>query len=644
MRYLSEQGHSKIGFVSGPADFRSAQERLDGFREEMQRQGLPIVDSYIVEGGYTFESGIDCGLALLEQPDPPTVIFASNDEMAAGVINAAHQRGLVVPEQISVAGFDDSPIAARLWPSLTTVRQPVREMGRHAASMLLRDAEGGASDSANEVNTPSVVLRGSTSAPSRDGGALQPRKRSGGRKDEFLFPADTGVRHVAKELYENIRDLPLISPHGHTDPRWFARNEPFSDATSLFLTPDHYLLRMLHSAGIGLGELGVGRCGDTDFKSREAWRIFADKFYLFRGTPSGLWTEQVLDTVFDIQLPLSRESADEVYDRVGDALAQPEFRPRALFESFNLEFLATTESATDDLRYHKELRADDWSGKVVTTYRPDNVTDPSNNSFDESLARFGEMTGEDTSTWTGYLRAHRARREDFIAMGATATDHGHPTARTADLTDAESEALFRRVVSGDRSAQACEQFRAQMLTEMAKMSLDDGLVMQIHPGVFRNHSAGVFERYGSDVGADIPVRTDYVAALKPLLDKFGCDPALTLILFTVDESSYSRELAPLAGFYPAMKLGPAWWFHDSPAGIMRFREQTTETAGFYNTVGFNDDTRAFMSIPVRHDVARRVDCHYLARLVTEGRLDLDDAQQVAYDLAYALPKSAYRLD
>jgi glucuronate isomerase len=305
--------------------------------------------------------------------------------------------------------------------------------------------------------------------------------------------------------------------------------------------------------------------------------------------------------------------------------------------------LATTESPIDTLAQHRKIRESGWNGRVVTTYRPDAVVDPEYEQFPDALQKFGELTGQDVHSWRGYLEAHRRRRATFADMGATATDHGHPTARTADLSEAECESLFARVVAGKATPEDAELFRAQVLFEMARMSLDDGLVMQIHPGSFRNHNRWLFENYGRDKGADIPMRTEYVSALKPLLDRFGNDPRLSIILFTLDETTYSRELAPLAGHYPVLKLGPAWWFHDSPEGMLRFREQTTETAGFYNTVGFNDDTRAFLSIPARHDVARRVDCSFLARLVVEHRLDEDEARIVAEDLAYRLPKAAYRL-
>ena len=321
----------------------------------------------------------------------------------------------------------------------------------------------------------------------------------------------------------------------------------------------------------------------------------------------------------------------------------PPFRPRALFERFGIEVIATTESPLDPLEHHAAIRASGWKGRVITAYRPDAVVDPEHEQFPEALRRFGELTGEDVHSWQGYLRAHRQRRAFFASMGATSSDHGHPTCATADLPADEARLLFAKVVSGRFTAAEAELFRAQVLTEMAAMSLDDGLVMQIHPGCFRNHNRGLFERFGRDKGADIPLRTEYVHALKPLLDRFGNEPGFTLVLFTLDESTYSRELGPLAGHYPCLFLGPAWWFHDAPEGMWRFREQTLATAGFYNTIGFNDDTRAFLSIPARHDVARRIDCAVLARLVAEHRIDEDEAMDVAIDLAYHLPKRAYRL-
>lgn len=461
-----------------------------------------------------------------------------------------------------------------------------------------------------------------------------------------LLPASPDIRAIARELYRQVADLPIVSPHGHTDPRWFADNEPFPNATDLLLVPDHYLFRMLVSQGVPLDGLGVPRADGSrpGFDARESWRRFAEHYYLFLGTPSRLWLDWVFAEVFGLDTALDAESADSCFDAINEQLAQPDFLPRALFERFNIEILTTTESPLDTLAYHRQLRDGDWHGRVLTAYRPDPTVDPEFAGFRQNVVELGELAGEDTSQWRGYLAAHRKRRAYFREMGATSTDHGHPTCRTADLDAGEIARLFERVTTKDATRDEAELFRAQMLTEMALMSIDDGLVMQIHPGSCRNHSRSVLEKFGRDKGFDIPMRTDYVSALKPLLDKLGLDARLSLILFTLDESSYSRELAPLAGVYPSLKLGPAWWFHDSPGGLRRFRELTTETAGFWNTVGFNDDTRAFLSIPARHDVARRVDCGFLATLVAEHRLGESDAADIARVLAYELPRSAYKLD
>lgn len=455
-----------------------------------------------------------------------------------------------------------------------------------------------------------------------------------------LFPADRIVRAIARDLFALVEKLPIISPHGHTDPRWFAANANFGNATELLLRPDHYLFRMLYSQGVPLEALGIGR---SDADPREAWRILASNYHLFRGTPSSAWLDWVLAKVFSIELRLCAQTADHCYDSITEALASEAYRPRALFDRFNIEVITTTESPIDSLEHHYAIATSGWKGRVLTAYRPDPVVDPEFEGFHANLDRMSEMTGEDCRTWRGYLAAHRRRRADFKAAGATSTDHGHPTARTADLAASDAEALFARIQRTPVAADDAELFRAQMLTEMAGMSVDDGLVMQLHPGSFRNHNPALFAQFGRDKGADIPMRTDYVHALRPLLAKYGNDPRLSLIVFTLDESTYARELAPLAGHYPALKLGPAWWFHDSPEGMRRFRENVTETAGFYNTVGFNDDTRAFLSIPARHDVARRVDCGFLARLVAEHRLEEWEAAELAVDLSYNLAKRAYRL-
>jgi glucuronate isomerase len=463
--------------------------------------------------------------------------------------------------------------------------------------------------------------------------------------DDRLFPSDPSQRAIARRLYAEVRSLPIISPHGHTDPRWFADNNPFPDPAALLVIPDHYVYRMLYSQGIPLESLGIPRTDGqaVEQDTRKIWRLFAGNWHLFRGTPTQMWFSQALHDVFGIRDRLSPETADLIYDRIADCLARPEYLPRALYERFNIEVLATTESPLDPLTHHQKLRACGWNGRIVPTYRPDPVVDPEYAGFAANVHRLGEMTGEDTARWSGYLQALAIRRRFFASFGATATDHGHRSAATSDLPRARCEALLAKALAGKCTPGEASQFRGQMLTEMARMSLDDGLVMQIHPGACRNHNPSVFEAFGLYKGADIPARTDFVHDLKPLLDRFGNEERLSIILFTLDESAYSRELAPLAGHYPALKLGPAWWFYDSPEGMRFYRERVTETAGFYNTVGFNDDTRAFPSIPARHDVSRRVDCAFLARLVSEHRLDEDEAREVAIDLAYLLAKKAYKL-
>ena len=438
-----------------------------------------------------------------------------------------------------------------------------------------------------------------------------------------------------------MRTLPLVSPHGHTSAAWFAKNEAFPNPAQLLVQPDHYIFRMLYSQGVSLEDLEIGK---PKLKNpREVWRIFASHYYLFRGTPTRMWLDFVFEELFGFDQPLSEQAADLYFDTISEKLRTREFLPRALYQRFNLEVLATTDSPLDSLAEHRAIRESNWKARILPTFRPDPVVDPEYEGFTENIAKLGEKTGEDTSTWKGYLNALRIIRARFRELGCTATDHGHPTARTANLPMADAAELFRRVLAGNADATQQELFRAQILTEMARMSLEDGLVMQIHPGSVRNHNRKLYERYGRDVGADIPRPTDYVDALRPLLDQFGNERDLTIILFTLDETAYSRELAPLAGHYPCLRLGPPWWFHDSPEGMMRFREDVTDTAGFYNTVGFNDDTRAFLSIPARHDMARRMDCAFLAKLVAEHRLDEEEAFEVAQDLAYRLVKKTYRL-
>ena len=468
--------------------------------------------------------------------------------------------------------------------------------------------------------------------------------------DYRLFPVEGAARAVAARLYDVAKDLPIISPHGHTDPQWFAENKAFPNPTALFLQPDHYIFRMLYSQGISLESLGVpqqGASGDPGAAQttdpRAAWRIFAKNYYLFRGTPTRLWIDYAFENQFGLKDRLCEANADEYYEAIDKALQTPEFLPRALFERFRIEVLATTDAAVDQLTWHKKIKESGWTGRVLPTFRPDAVVDAEYLGFRDNVEKLGEVSGEDISTWKGYLDALRSRRAFFKSMGATATDHGHLTALTADLPLDEATRLYSRIYSGRAEKGDVELFQAQMLTEMAGMSVDDGLTMQLHPGSVRNHNLQLYERFGRDKGADIPSPTEYVRALRPLLNKYGNAPGFTFILFTLDESTFSRELAPLAGHYPCLRLGPPWWFHDSPEGMMRFRETATETAGFYNTVGFNDDTRAFLSIPARHDVARRVDCAFLGRLVAEHRIDEEEAFELIQDLTVGLVRKAYRL-
>ena len=460
-----------------------------------------------------------------------------------------------------------------------------------------------------------------------------------------LLPTNSTTRDIARRLYKETLKLPIINPHGHTDPSWFAYNHNFSNPTELLIKPDHYIFRMLYSQGIGLERLGiVPQDGDAIATSaEEIWSLFAENYHLFRGTPSRIWLDYVFSTLFDIEVQLSKDTAAHYYETISNKLALDSFRPRALFEKFNIELLATTESPVDALSHHRAIANSGWAGNVITTFRPDSTVDPEFDGFSSNITLLGELTGEDVSNFSGYIRALRKRREFFKAHGATSTDHGHPSAFTADLPDSQKERLYQEARAGTISAVDSELFRGQMLTEMAAMSIDDGLVMQIHPGAYRNHNQALHQKFGRDKGADVPVATEYVNNLRPLLNKYGNNPRLQLILFTLDESTYSRELAPLAGHYPCLKLGPAWWFHDSPEGMRRYRQQITETAGFYNTVGFNDDTRAFMSIPARHDVARRMDCGFLAELVADHRLTEDEAHELVLDLSYNLVKSAYKL-
>jgi glucuronate isomerase len=457
------------------------------------------------------------------------------------------------------------------------------------------------------------------------------------------FPADQ--RSIAREIYDATKDLPLVCMHGHVEPEVFAEDPPFADPAQLLIVPDHYVFRMLASQGIEPARLGVPRLdgGDVETDSRKIWRTFCENWKLFRGTPSRYWLEHELVEVFGVDQVPSAETADAIYDKIADCVADPAFRPRALLDRFNIEVISTTDSATSDLRHHAKLAGDGLSERVFPTFRPDAVAYLDRSTWRADIDELGKLTGIDTGTYDGFLDALRSRRAAFVGAGARATDHGHLLADTTPMDAEEAGELYARVLDGAEPTEAeADAFAANMLYQMAEMSCEDGLVMQIHPGVLRNHNTAIWNTYGADKGYDIPIRVEFTRALRPMLDRFGTDPRFRVILFTIDETVYSRELAPIAGTYPSVRLGAPWWFLDSPEGMRRFREYAVETAGFYNTSGFVDDTRAFASIPARHDLYRRVDAGFLARLVLEHRLGVDEAVETAIDLAYQLPKESYR--
>ncbi|MBN1260668.1 MAG: glucuronate isomerase [Anaerolineae bacterium] len=461
------------------------------------------------------------------------------------------------------------------------------------------------------------------------------------------FDPNPAQREAARSLYADIVSLPIVSPHGHVDPRLLSDPDAtFGAPTELLIIPDHYIFRMLYSQGIPLVSLGVpARDGSViEQDHRAIWQRFAEHFYLFRGTPSGGWLAHALVEVFGIRQKLSGDTAQAIYDELAAKLDAPEYRPRALFERFNIEVLCTTDAATDDLHHHQAIRDSGWGGQVLPTFRPDAVVNLETPGWRDHIARLSEVSGIDVVDYTSFIAALEQRREIFKAMGARATDHAALTAYTAGLSGVEAGAIFARALRGQATAEDAVRFTGHMLIEMARMSIEDGLVMQLHVGSYRNYNPQVFARFGADKGCDIPVTSEFTQNLHPLLAKYGNDARLSLILFTLDESTFSRELAPLAGHYPSLILGPPWWFHDSPNGMARYFDRVMETAGLYNTAGFNDDTRAFPSIPARHDVWRRCACDWVAGLWVRGRIDEEDARAMAYELAYGLAKRAYRLD
>ena len=461
------------------------------------------------------------------------------------------------------------------------------------------------------------------------------------------FDPDPQQREIARTLYASIEHLPLVCPHGHVDPRTFADPDfNLGTPTDLFLIPDHYIFRMLYSQGISLERLGIPTVDGTEVETdhRRIWQIFGDNFHLFRGTPTGMWLTQELHSVFGVEEKLNGESAQSIYEHIAAQLTRPEFRPRSLFERFNIEVLATTDAATDSLEHHRAIRESGWKGRVVPTFRPDGVVNIDRPDWREHINRLADVCGFEINSVSRLIQALEQRRAYFKEMGATATDHAALTPYTAELSEPEADRILQRALDGAASKDEAARFTGHLLMESARMSIEDGLVMQLHVGSYRNHNRSIFERFGPDKGADIPIPHEFTRNLSPLLNKYGNDSRLTLVLFTVDESTYGRELAPLAGHYPAVKLGPPWWFNDSFNGMRRYRDLVMETAGLYNTVGFNDDTRAFPSIPARHDLARRVDADWIAGLVVRGIVDMADAEEMAHDLAYRLARRAYKFD
>lgn len=460
-----------------------------------------------------------------------------------------------------------------------------------------------------------------------------------------FFDPNENVKNLAYEIYSEIKDLPIVSPHGHVNPKLLADNEPFPDPTELIIIPDHYIYRMLYSQGIPLESLGIPTLDGTKVEKdkRKIWQIFADHFYLFNGTPSGIWLRHEFSEVFGINEKLNSENAMRIYDLIFEKLSTKDFLPRNLFKKFNIEVLSTTDGASDSLNHHKKIKESGWDGKVIPCFRPDAVININSSNWLNEITKLSEISGIEINSYKNYIKALENRRSFFKALGAVSTDQGVTSPYTHRLSEKEAEEIFQKALRKKSSGSDEDLFTANMLMEMARMSSEDGLVMQIHSGAMRNHNQKIFKKFGVDKGGDIPLRTEYTKNLHELLNEFGNNQNLTIIIFTLDESTYSRELAPLAGHYPALKLGPPWWFHDSIEGMTRFRQMVTETAGIYNTVGFNDDTRAFLSIPARHDLSRRIDSNFLAGLTAKEIISLDEAKSMGKALAYDLVKKAYKL-
>jgi glucuronate isomerase len=463
----------------------------------------------------------------------------------------------------------------------------------------------------------------------------------------LYFSSDPARREIAATLYAQVKDLPLVCPHGHVDPRIFADPKyQFGSPVDLLIIPDHYIFRLMYSQGISMESLGIPRRGGVPVETdhRKIWQTVCDHWYLFRGTPTGIWLRDELRDVFGIDQKLNSANAQSIYDQLSEKLASDDFRPRRLFERFNIEVLATTDAATDSLSYHQTIRDSGWAGRVIPTFRPDGVVNLDMLGWLDNINRLSEVSGIAISSYRDFVSALEQRRVFFKSMGATATDHAALTAYTQPLSDIEADAIFQRALKGQSSTDDARRFTGHMLIEMARMSSEDGLVMQLHIGSSRNHNPLIFDHFGRDMGADIPTSSEFTNNLKPLLERFGNQPDLTIVLFNLDETTYSRELAPLAGHYPVLKLGPPWWFFDSWNGMHRYFDSVIETASIYNTAGFNDDTRAYPSIPARHDLWRRASVDWLSDLVLRDMIDEEDAADMAVDMAYRLAKQTYNFD
>jgi glucuronate isomerase len=459
-----------------------------------------------------------------------------------------------------------------------------------------------------------------------------------------LLPSEPRLRAIARRLYESVAELPIISPHGHVPAQWLADDSAFADPTSLLITPDHYVNRLLHAHGVELSALGVGQGTLSGQQSRDAFRTVCSRWSAYRGTPVRFWFDAVLGDTFGVRVRPSAETADEIYDQIAERLARPEFRPRALYDTFNIDVLATTDDPCDDLSAHRFLRADPtWRGRIIPTFRPDRYLEPALPTWNADVDRLGEVSGIDTGNYAGFRAALESRRRFFKDVGGVSTDHSHIDARTDVLEPADAQRIYSLARRGEVGQQEATALRRHLVSEMARMACDDGLVMTLHPGVRRNHHLPTFEKYGADVGTDIPVQMEFTDALRPMLNRYGTHPNFHLVIFTVDETVFSREIAPLAGFYPSVFAGVPWWFIDAPEAIRRYRAAVTESAGFAKTSGFIDDTRAFCSIPARHDMSRRLDAGFVAQLVAEHRLDEDEAVETLRDLVVTNPRTAFKL-